>query len=216
MQRIHKQTSLESPGLSYRDSQPANGEGVDSPASRPLNRSLTISGPRRSSGAPALARSRDPTSPLKRFTHAKQSISRAFGFIRDRLVESQSFMQLSRQSSDCPSLDGLLSRTRGIEEILSRDHMKVAFFGRTSNGKSTVINALLRDKVLPAGIGHTTNCFCSVIGSDSDEGYLLTPGSHEKQNVKVCWQTLLLALVSKIPVPTHNITVIYTVQWNLR
>lgn len=63
--------------------------------------------------------------------------------------------------------------------------MKVAFFGRTSNGKSTAINALLRDKVLPAGIGHTTNCFCSVIGAEGEEGYVLSPDSQERQNVKV-------------------------------
>lgn len=40
--------------------------------------------------------------------------------------------------------------------------MQVAFFGRTSNGKSSVINAMLGDKILPAGIGHTTNCFLQV------------------------------------------------------
>ena len=65
--------------------------------------------------------------------------------------------------------------------------MKVAFFGRTSNGKSTVINALLHNKVLPAGIGHTTNCFISVIGTDTAEGYLLPPGvSGETECAGVC------------------------------
>ena len=33
---------------------------------------------------------------------------------------------------------------------------------RTSNGKSTVINAMLRERILPMGIGHTTNCFLQV------------------------------------------------------
>ena len=33
--------------------------------------------------------------------------------------------------------------------MLSRDHMKVVFFGRTSNGKSTVINSLLGESILP-------------------------------------------------------------------
>ncbi len=180
----YKQSSLESPGLSYHVSGPKD---VDSPSLKaPLNRSLTISGPRGVSGSNTLHRVRDSNSPLKRFTRAKQSISNAFGLIRDRLVEAQSFMMLSRQSSECPPLSSLLERTRGIEDILSRDRMKVAFFGRTSNGKSTVINALLRDKVLPAGIGHTTNCFCSVIGAEGEEGYVLSPGSQEQQNVKVC------------------------------
>ena len=39
---------------------------------------------------------------------------------------------------------------------------KVAFFGRTSNGKSTAINSLLGGKILPTGIGHTTSCFLQV------------------------------------------------------
>ena len=49
-----------------------------------------------------------------------------------------------------------------------------AFFYRTSNGKSTTINAMLRDKILPTGIGHTTNCFIQVEGSESTDGYVLT------------------------------------------
>jgi mitofusin len=56
---------------------------------------------------------------------------------------------------------------------------------RTSNGKSTVINAMLHDKILPSGIGHTTHCFLQVEGSESGESYLVTEDSTEKQNVKV-------------------------------
>ena len=59
------------------------------------------------------------------------------------------------------------------------------FFGRTSNGKSTVVNSLLRDKVLPSGIGHTTNCFCSVMGVEDNHGHILTPGSTNKRDIKV-------------------------------
>lgn len=69
--------------------------------------------------------------------------------------------------------------------MLTRDHMKVAFFGRTSNGKSSVINAMLREKILPSGIGHTTNCFCQVEGIDGQEAYLVKEGSDEKLNVTV-------------------------------
>lgn len=56
---------------------------------------------------------------------------------------------------------------------------------RTSNGKSTVVNAMLGDKVLPSGIGHTTNCFLQVEGSQTGDAYLVTEGSEEKQNVEV-------------------------------
>lgn len=59
------------------------------------------------------------------------------------------------------------------------------FDPRTSNGKSTVINAMLWDKVLPSGIGHTTNCFLRVGGTDGHEAFLLTEGSEEKKSVKV-------------------------------
>ena len=64
-------------------------------------------------------------------------------------------------------------------------HDFVYSFFRTSSGKSSVINAMLWDKVLPSGIGHTTNCFLSVEGTDGDKAYLMTEGSDEKKNVKV-------------------------------
>ena len=53
-------------------------------------------------------------------------------------------------------------KVSGIREVLERDHMKVAFFGRTSNGKSTAVNSLLGERILPMGIGHTTSCFLQV------------------------------------------------------
>lgn len=44
---------------------------------------------------------------------------------------------------------------------------------------------MLHDKILPSGIGHTTNCFLQVEGSDTDEAFLKTEGSEEKLNVQV-------------------------------
>jgi mitofusin 2 len=78
-----------------------------------------------------------------------------------------------------------VTKVNSIRDVLARDHMKVAFFGRTSNGKSSVINAMLRNKILPSGIGHTTNCFCHVEGTDESEGYLMKEGSVDKCNVSV-------------------------------
>lgn len=43
---------------------------------------------------------------------------------------------------------------------------------------------MLHDKILPSGIGHTTNCFLQVEGSDNGESYLITEGSTEKQPVQ--------------------------------
>lgn len=81
--------------------------------------------------------------------------------------------------------ESYIFKVSAIREVLHRDHMKVAFFGRTSNGKSSVINAMLKDKILPSGIGHTTNCFCQVEGVDGDDAYLVKEGSDEKLNVFV-------------------------------
>ncbi|EGW10764.1 Zinc finger protein 639 [Cricetulus griseus] len=85
---------------------------------------------------------------------------------------------------DLVEIQGYRNKLAVIGEVLSRRHMKVAFFGRTSSGKSSVINAMLWDKVLPSGIGHTTNCFLSVEGTDGDKAYLMTEGSDEKKSVK--------------------------------
>lgn len=76
-------------------------------------------------------------------------------------------------------------KVAAIRQVLNRDHMKCAFFGRTSNGKSSVINAMLREKILPSGIGHTTNCFCQVEGIDGNEAYLVKENSDERLNVTV-------------------------------
>lgn len=74
------------------------------------------------------------------------------------------------------------------------------FFFRTSSGKSSVINAMLWDKVLPSGIGHTTNCFLSVEGTDGDKAYLMTEGSDEKKSVKVeFWNGKKRSLFSQEP-----------------
>lgn len=131
----------------------------------------------------------DVTSPLQIFVRAKKKINDIFGEIEDYVVETTGFIDaLPSQVEIVDKAEAELFRSyvlkvSGIREVLARDHMKVAFFGRTSNGKSSVINAMLRDKILPSGIGHTTNCFCQVEGVDGDEAYLVKEGSDEKLNV---------------------------------
>ena len=52
-------------------------------------------------------------------------------------------------------VEGFCEKVDGITSVLGRDHMKVVFFGRTSNGKSTVINALLGESILPTVKAHS-------------------------------------------------------------
>lgn len=44
---------------------------------------------------------------------------------------------------------------------------------------------MLRDRILPSGIGHTTNCFIQVEGVDGQDSYVVKEGSEEKLNVTV-------------------------------
>lgn len=129
-------------------------------------------------------------SPLQIFVRAKKKINDIFVEIDDYVKDAVTFMHaVSGENGiatpqDMGNVESYVSKVEAIREVLKRDHMKVAFFGRTSNGKSTVINAMLHDKILPSGIGHTTNCFLQVEGSDTNEAYMRTEGCEEKLNVQ--------------------------------
>ncbi|KAH0567445.1 transmembrane GTPase Marf isoform X2 [Cotesia glomerata] len=133
---------------------------------------------------------RTDNSPLQIFVKAKKKINDIFGEIEVYVKETVDFMQTLQNdrnvinAEEVDNIQSYIDRVHGIRDVLKRDHMKVAFFGRTSNGKSTVINAMLRDKILPSGIGHTTNCFLQVEGSENGESYLMTEGSNKKQSVE--------------------------------
>ncbi|XP_068457542.1 mitofusin-1 [Clinocottus analis] len=133
-------------------------------------------------------------SPLHRFVVAKRSITSIFDQLLDFVKEGAAFVdeacwadapvvQQQRVQQQREQLQLCSSRLSSIRDVLLRRHMKVAFFGRTSNGKSTVINAMLRERVLPSGIGHTTNCFLKVEGTDGDEAYLTTEASNDRRSV---------------------------------
>uniref|UniRef100_H2ZK80 Dynamin-type G domain-containing protein n=1 Tax=Ciona savignyi TaxID=51511 RepID=H2ZK80_CIOSA len=142
----------------------------------------------------------DMGSPLKHFTNAKKKINVLFSDIQSYIEDFGEFIDDIGNSDENLILEeeleddvrAALEKINGIKDMLCRNHMKVVFFGRTSNGKSSVINSMLWDRILPTGIGHTTNCFLSVAGcsdeagssSDSDGGaYLLCNGS-EKRSIK--------------------------------
>ncbi|KAK2822976.1 hypothetical protein Q5P01_023041 [Channa striata] len=133
----------------------------------------------------------DP-SPLRHFVVAKRSITSIFDQLLDFVKDGSTFVDEVWRSDDLGQvaveeqsleMQSCATKLSTIREVLVRRHMKVAFFGRTSNGKSTVINAMLRDRVLPSGIGHTTNCFLRVEGTDGDEAYLTTEASNERRSV---------------------------------
>uniref|UniRef100_A0A8C5BNF1 Dynamin-type G domain-containing protein n=1 Tax=Gadus morhua TaxID=8049 RepID=A0A8C5BNF1_GADMO len=121
-------------------------------------------------------------SPLRHFVLAKRTVNGIFEQILLYAKEASAFAE--GLTPNCPELLSCCTKLTTIRDVLARRHMKVAFFGRTSNGKSTVINAMLRDRVLPTGIGHTTNCFLRVEGTDGEEPYLTTEASAERRSLQ--------------------------------
>jgi mitofusin len=124
--------------------------------------------------------------PLKRFTDAKnqmkdiyndlegcvQTLSQFYddGSNTDKFVPEKEIEEVKRFQDSIAT----------IQKMFNRDKMKVVFFGRTSNGKSTVINAMLHQKLLPQGIGHTTSSFLKVEGGSDNEKLVQVEGSDEK------------------------------------
>lgn len=131
-------------------------------------------------------------SPLKLFSKAKQAINSIYNEFDSFIEEVYAFIESPELiSADVidqekqTTLKTFKDKLDGLMKMISRDRMKVVFFGRTSNGKSTVINAMLREKILPTGIGHTTHCFLQVEGCENgDDPCIFTPGSETSQTVK--------------------------------
>lgn len=129
-------------------------------------------------------------SPLQHFVQAKKKINEIYKEVEVYVNDTERFLNSIPKetgvASDeiCQAAKEFGQKVVGIREVLARDHMKVVFFGRTSNGKSTVINALLGASLLPTGIGHTTSCFLQVEGIQEEEPYLLTENNEEHQNLQ--------------------------------
>lgn len=124
-------------------------------------------------------------SPLQLFVRAKKRIIDIYAGITDYVQDAVLYVNKLPEDKklitpdEATSVRSFVEKVSGIRSVLARDHMKVVFFGRTSNGKSSVINAMLRDKVLPSGMGHTTSCFLQVEGAEGSESYI-TVGSDQR------------------------------------
>lgn len=115
-------------------------------------------------------------SPLKFFGQAKDRVNELFQKLDNAISETYDYYTHDKfepqlLDDEAIRIGKFKQSISTIRSILARNQMKVAFFGRTSNGKSTVINAILHDRVLPSGYGHTTGCFLQIQGSEEGEAY---------------------------------------------
>ncbi|CAF0909630.1 unnamed protein product, partial [Brachionus calyciflorus] len=113
----------------------------------------------------------DSASPLRLFSRARQSMNLIYTEFNSIINEINSFLDSNDMKSsnlidnkEIQNLKTYKEKCDGLMKMITRDRMKCVFFGRTSNGKSTVVNSMLHQKILPTGIGHTTNCFLQVEG----------------------------------------------------
>ena len=105
------------------------------------------------------------------FQHIYQVVQRTQQILGD-CPES---LEASMSKETLTRVDQMVGQVLNIREVLGRQQIKVVFIGRTSSGKSTLINALLGERVLPTGLGHTTSCFVQVEGTSSNSPSLLVP-----------------------------------------
>ena len=114
---------------------------------------------------------------------ASDSVSEELTLLLSRMAvliqkNAQSLLVLPPDIAVSPDTADRIGEHRGrvaaIQEVLSRPHHKVVFFGRTSSGKSSAINALLGDKsILPTGTETFSESkylqFCGVQGTASHD-----------------------------------------------
>ncbi|KAI0982032.1 hypothetical protein GJ496_000425 [Pomphorhynchus laevis] len=130
----------------------------------------------------------DNRSPLRLFSNAKQELTDCFCRLENLCEEMTGFVSsLECYNSDIKCelpIQVHLGKVQAILKVISRNNMKVVFFGRTSNGKSTVINSMLCDQILPSGLGHTTNCFIQISGTEEDKSSFRIAGSDQTYPIK--------------------------------
>ena len=89
----------------------------------------------------------------------------------------QALLDLLDQISTDPSLPGILdpARANSLRRRLERFSFPVTIAGGFSSGKSTFVNAILGEKILPTGDGPTTACLTYVRPQDIKQAILHYP-----------------------------------------
>uniref|UniRef100_A0A1I7UUB4 Dynamin-type G domain-containing protein n=1 Tax=Caenorhabditis tropicalis TaxID=1561998 RepID=A0A1I7UUB4_9PELO len=157
-----------------------------------LVHNLPASGDSTSRGLYSLKNSRrvNDNEPLLRFREAKKVLGDVYGELKDNVAELEGVYKEIKENDFVSTeqreeIEAIRDSIKTIMDTFQRDNMKVVFFGRTSNGKSTTINAMLHEKVLPQGMGHTTCCFLQVEGSEDEVGHLQLDDNPQKIDMKM-------------------------------
>eukprot|EP00057_Strongylocentrotus_purpuratus_P006790 XP_011661264.1 PREDICTED: transmembrane GTPase Marf-like [Strongylocentrotus purpuratus] len=89
----------------------------------------------------AMARPEDSRSstPLRHFVDAKRNMKEIYKEVSDHITDSHAFLCASQLVSDeqLSKVEAFKNQVRGIQDVLERDHMKVAFFGSCNTVNAT-------------------------------------------------------------------------------
>uniref|UniRef100_A0AC35THS2 Dynamin-type G domain-containing protein n=1 Tax=Rhabditophanes sp. KR3021 TaxID=114890 RepID=A0AC35THS2_9BILA len=121
---------------------------------------------------------------LQKFIHAKSEMTQIYDELENHIKKASKFYDEINDINNLSiepevnSIQNLINSIDAIKDTFQRDKMKVVFFG--SNGKSTVINAMLHKKILPQGMGHTTCCFLQLEASPTNDQFLMADNNKER------------------------------------
>ncbi len=101
--------------------------------------------------APKIIKIKPAQITAKTMTFFQQNCQNLFSFRSTHLAVNSNKYEKILTWFNAPFTIILLSSL--VREALRRQGLKVVFFGRTSCGKSTLINALLGEPALPTGLG---------------------------------------------------------------
>ncbi|XP_072013049.1 mitofusin-2-like [Amphiura filiformis] len=130
--------------------------------------------------------------PAGRFVNARTNICKNFQDLIEQVI--QPCCEVSENTTSLPretvhddelkafqmQLNECRQKTLAIMPILQRDKMKAVVFGCTSSGKSTLINAMLDDDVLPTSMGVCSSCLVQIEGCDGEDSFLTLPDGTQR------------------------------------
>ena len=124
---------------------------------------------------------KDLTTRLQVETGKIEQIRTEFGeHLRDALAtpeECEAFSQISKR------LDDIQYDLKTVKDKGASEEIIIEFVGATSSGKSSLINALLRERRLPVGFMQTTMCSIKVCTTEQKE-WSVTVGDGEAETVR--------------------------------
>ena len=104
---------------------------------------------------------------LQKDTEKVEDISKQF---EETLSEEEkTFEECADLGILCQSLTKAMTELRNVREKLASKDIVIEFVGTTNSGKSSVINALLRERRVPVGFMQTTMCSIRVRVTENRE-----------------------------------------------